>query len=263
MTLATEREDLVESSLIFIIGAVFGSFLNVVIFRLPLNQSLIPSSCCPRCKAKISWYTNIPIFSSIFLRFQCQHCKEKISYQYICVEIISAFVSLFLYLKHGISTELFYSCILFYILIVLAFIDLKYKAVPDYLLVLAFISVFFASKFTFFNALYYAILFAGGFALLEFLLTFYIQNIKYKFTKNEELKQMKSLGEGDIPIVAIIGALLGTYSGMFAVFLAAFFAIIPASYSYFKQKEPMIPFIPYLLLGLGVEYLFEISKVIR
>ncbi len=256
-----ESDVLEVYSFIFILGAVFGSFLNVLILRLPLEQSLLTSSSCPHCKTKIPWFYNIPIISFFILKAKCSFCHEKISYQYIVVETLTALLTLMLFFKLGWSIDFVMVTLLFYTLIVLAFIDLKYKAVPDYLLLIGFVLVFTATELPMIEALKNAALFAGAFALLEFVMTFYIQNIKYYFTKDESLKEAQSLGEGDIPIVAIIGALLGVASGLTAIFLAALFAIIPSLYNSIKKQESQTPFIPYLLLGLGVEYLFSFSKV--
>ena len=255
------REDLEVYSL-FILGACFGSFLNVLILRLPKGLNVVTlKSHCPKCKENLKWFHNIPLLSFIFLRGKCFFCKDTIALQYFFVELITAFLTVFIYLKTGLNIDFFLISILFYVLIVLAFIDLKYKAVPDYILLIALIWVFITQHDQLLEALKNAALFAGVFSLLEFFVTFYIQNIKVKITKDESLKEAKSLGEGDIPIVAIIGALLGVTSGMFAIFLAAFFAIIPSLYASIKNEDPQTPFIPYLLLGLCVEYLFEISKV--
>lgn len=261
MIISYVREDLEVFSLL-IVGACFGSFLNVIILRAPVGLNIITlKSHCPNCKEHLKWFHNIPLFSFLFLKAKCSYCHCKISKQYFFVELITALLTVQIYLKVGLGVDFLLLCTLFYTLIVLAFIDLKYKAVPDYLLFLALILVFITQYNYLFEALKNAALFAGVFALLEFFVTFYIQNIKYKMTKDESLKEAKSLGEGDIPIVAIIGALLGVTSGMFAIFLAAFFAIIPSLYANIKNKDPQTPFIPYLLLGLSVEYLFEISKV--
>lgn len=260
MILIIERDDLEVFSFIF--GAIFGSFLNVLIIRLPQNLSFVkPRSYCPKCKHQISWYHNIPIFSYIFLKGKCAYCNEKISIQYPIVEIITAFVTLFLYIKLGVSLELIFSLVFFYTLIVLSFIDFKYKAVPDYLLVIAFITSFLFSPYSLIEMFKYACLFAGAFVLLNFLLSFYIQNIKAKIKKDESLKDQEALGEGDIPIIAAIGVLLGVKGALMAIFLSAFFAIIPSIYFSFIKKDIQTPFIPYLSLGLAVEYFFSISKV--
>lgn len=248
----------------FILGAVFGSFLNVLIIRLPLNKSVIfPRSKCPKCKSIISWYYNIPLLSYIFLRGKCFFCNKKISVQYFIVELLSAFITMALFNEIGLNIELIFLLVFFYSLIVLSFIDLKYKAVPDYLLLLLFIGSFFATKFDLFEALKNAFIFSGAFVLLNFILSFYIQNIKAKILKDKSLEDQEALGEGDIPVLASIGVLLGIEAGLIAVFLAAFFAIIPAVYAQFIKKDIQTPFIPYLSLGILVEYFFHIENFLR
>jgi leader peptidase (prepilin peptidase)/N-methyltransferase len=142
----------------------------------------------------------------------------------------------------------------------LSFIDFEYKAVPDYLLLFVLFWVFLSNARPFLEQFTNALIFAGAFALLSFVVTFYIQNIKSKLTNNEALKEQTALGEGDIPIVATIAALLGIQAGLVAVFLAAFFAIIPSLYNIFVKKEQETPFIPFLFLGTLVEYFFAFSK---
>jgi len=137
---------------------------------------------------------------------------------------------------------------------------LKYKAVPDYLLVFVFISALFAIEGDFIDAFKNGLIFAGAFIMLDFLLTFYIQNIKYKLTRNEELKEQKALGEGDIPIVFVIGMILGVKAGFTAIFLGALCAIIPSVYNLLFKKEIETPFIPYLSLGFFIEFIFLVSE---
>lgn len=246
---------------VILYGLAFGSFLNVLIYRLPLSLCIIkPSSVCPSCQTKIAWYHNIPLLSYIFLRGKCASCKSKISFVYPFVEIISAIVTLLIFDKLGIGFTFFATMLVFYTLIVLSFIDIRYKAVPDYLLILVLFVSFFAIQSDFLTALQNACIFAGAFILLDFILTFYIQNIKYKLTKDESLKTQKALGEGDIPIVAVIGAILGLKAGFTAIFLGAFFAILPSIYNLIFKKDIETPFIPYLSLGFFVEFIFLFSE---
>lgn len=252
---------LFEYILLAILGSCFGSFLNVLIFRLPLNISIItPRSFCFFCKKQILWYHNIPILSFIFLKAKCSSCKKDIPFTYFFVEIISSLITILLYKKFSFSLPFLLNIILFYLLIVLAFIDIKYKEVPDYLLLIVLVLSFFASSFSVFEALENAFIFVGAFVLLDFFISFYIQNIKAKYLKDETLKQQKALGEGDLPIIASIAVLLGVNATFFAIFLACIFAIILLLI--YKNKNLEIPFIPYLLFGLSLEYLFEISKVL-
>ena len=263
MIFLKEREDLEVFSFIF--GACFGSFLNVLILKLPLNESLLTNkrSKCPTCEHTIYWYHNIPLFSYLFLRAKCAYCGNKISFQYFIVEFLSAILTLLLFLKLGLTQEFIFMCLLSYVLIVLSFIDLKYKAVPDYLLLIVFVLSFFSSSFPLFEAFKNAFLFAGALVLLNFVVTFYIQNIKSKLLKDESLKTQEALGEGDIPIIAMIGVILGVSSGVIAIFLAAFFAIIPSIYSNLVKKDIQTPFIPYLVLGFFTEYFFSLETFIK
>ena len=252
--LTKERDDLAEFS-IFIIGLIFGSFLNMLIYRLPLGISLInpKRSICPNCNHSIKWYENIPLVSYVLLRGKCSKCKDKISITYPIVETITLIVTILLYQKFNLSNDFYISLLLFYTLIVLSFIDLKYKAVPDYLLILVLIISFFISNFDFKSMF----LFAGGIVLLEIFITFYIQNIKSRITKDKSLETQKALGEGDIPIVAIIGGVLGVKFGLLAIFLSAVLAIIPALLNSIIKKDIETPFIPYLALALFVVFITD------
>ncbi len=263
MILVKEREDLEVFSFIF--GAVIGSFLNVLILKLPVNESIFTKtrSKCPSCGHLIYWYHNIPLFSYLFLKAKCSYCGAKISFQYFLVEILSAVLTLFLFLKLGLNQEFIFMCFLSYVLITLSFIDLKHKAVPDYLLLMAFVLSFFATNFSIYESFSNAFLFAGAIVLLNFIITFYIQNIKSRILKDESLKTQEALGEGDIPIIAIIGVILGVQSGIEAIFLAAFFAIIPAIYSNLIKKDIQTPFIPYLVLGFLTQYFFDLETLIK
>lgn len=262
MILLNVREDLEVFSFIF--GAVIGSFLNVLISRLPLNKSIVtPRSFCPSCKHTISWYYNIPLFSYIFLKAKCAYCKIKIPTQYFIVELITAILTLSLYLKLGLVYELIYMLLFVYTLITLSFIDFKYKAVPDYLLLIALILSFFASSFNIIESFKNAFLFSGALVLLNFVITFYIQNIKSRILKDDTLKTQEALGEGDIPIIASIAIILGIKGALIAIFLAAFFAIIPSLYSNLVKKDIQTAFIPYLVLGLIIEYFFNLESFLK
>ena len=256
-----QEKDVLEA-FSFIFGAVFGSFLNVLILRLPENKSVVsPRSACPTCNHIISWYHNIPIFSYLFLKAKCAYCSSKISIQYFIVELISAFITLSLFMKLGLNIELLYALIFFYTLIVLSFIDFKYKAVPDYLLLISLVFSFLVTSFDLIDAFKNAFIIAGAFVLLNFVVTFYIQNIKSKILKDESLKTQEAMGEGDIPILAALGVVLGLKGALIAIFLSSIFAIIPSIYFNIKKKDIQTPFIPYLVLGFLVEYFFIFSKV--
>ncbi len=239
--------------LIFILGLIFGSFLNMLIYRLPLGISLLnpKRSICPSCDTQIKWYENIPLFSYIFLKGKCSSCSQKISIIYPIVETITLIVTLLLFQKLGLTLDFIITSLVFYTLIILSFIDFKYKAVPDYLLIIALSIATFTFNFSFQNMF----IFAGGFVLLELFITFYIQNIKARITKNDDLKTQRAMGEGDIPIVAIIGGMLGLKLGLTAIVLGAILAIIPAILNNIIKKDIETPFIPFLALGLFIVFI--------
>jgi len=234
-----------------VLGLIIGSFLNVMIHRLPLEQSFFKPmvSTCPSCEHRIRWHENIPIFSYLYLRGKCANCKEQISPIYPIVELLTAIITVLLVSTYWLDWELALVLVLFYTLIVLSFIDFKYKAVPDYLLIIA------VALTLILGDIYDALMFAGGFALIELVITFYIQNIKAKITKNKELETQRAMGEGDIPIAGVIGGILGLYLGISAIFLGAMLALLPSIYNLFSKKEIETPFIPYLSLGLFITYM--------
>ncbi|MCM8780882.1 MAG: prepilin peptidase, partial [Candidatus Omnitrophica bacterium] len=119
--------------LIFLLGLIFGSFANVLIYRIPKKISILfPWSFCPYCKVSIKWYDNIPILSYIWLSGKCRSCKTKISIEYPVVELLSGILAVLCYLKFSIYTMwIFYNFL--FILLVISFIDLKTTEIPDIL----------------------------------------------------------------------------------------------------------------------------------
>jgi len=237
--------------IIFIIGLISGSFLNVLIYRLPLDISLFKplGSTCTHCQHRIKWHENIPILSYLLLKGKCSNCSKPISIVYPFVELTTALVTLLLYMNYWLNWELIVTIALFYTLIVLSFIDLKYKAVPDYLLIVTVIIAIIVGD------LMNILIFAGGFALLELVVTFYIQNVKAKITKNKDLETQSALGEGDIPIAGVIGGLLGLHLGISAIFLATLLGLSLSIYNLLSKKEIETPFIPFLSLGLFITFI--------
>ena len=96
-----------EGAIVFLFGATLGSFLNVVIHRLPQSESIVkPRSKCPACGQPIRWYDNIPILSFFLLKRRCRDCQELISFRYPLVEALTAGLALALWFKFGLSKEL-------------------------------------------------------------------------------------------------------------------------------------------------------------
>jgi len=112
-------------------GLLFGSFLNVCIARLPKHESIVvPRSHCPRCNRPIQWYDNLPVVSYLVLRGQCRHCREKISYIYPLVEILTAALLVATLAKYELSPDFVKYSLLGMLLLVLIFTDLIGRVIP-------------------------------------------------------------------------------------------------------------------------------------
>ncbi|EJF07411.1 prepilin signal peptidase PulO-like peptidase [Thiovulum sp. ES] len=238
-----------ETIFVIILGLSIGSFLNVLIYRIPLGESIVfPSSHCPKCKVKLKFWHNIPILSYLFLKGKCSFCNSKISIQYPIVETISAVIFLVIYLEFGFNLEAFLLALLFSIILALSVIDLYHKAVPDSLNLTALtLSIIYPMQLTeIFNNLEDALLFGGAFAFLRFYVSYFVKR--------------EAMGEGDIMIAGVIGAVLGTYLGAFAIFLSSILTI-PAI---IIAKERELPYIPFLATALLITFLFQdiIYKII-
>ncbi len=123
-----------------ILSLLLGSFLNVCIYRIPRGESIsYPPSHCPNCDARLRPRDLIPVLSYLFCKGKCRYCGEPISPQYPFVEILNAVIYYLLYLKFGLSILFFKYAILSSLLIVISFIDYKYKIIPDRLIVFGLI----------------------------------------------------------------------------------------------------------------------------
>jgi leader peptidase (prepilin peptidase)/N-methyltransferase len=116
----------------FVMGAVVGSFLNVCIWRLPRDESIIyPDSHCPQCDTRLRAWDLVPLLSIIFLRAKCRFCHAPISWRYFGVELLTALVFLALWWRWEVSVELFFYAAFSALLIAIFFIDLDHMIIPD------------------------------------------------------------------------------------------------------------------------------------
>jgi prepilin signal peptidase PulO-like enzyme (type II secretory pathway) len=118
--------------LVALLGLVFGSFLNVLIYRLPIHKSIaFPASHCPKCSHKLAWYDNIPVVSYLLLKGKCRYCKEGISPRYLMVELINGGLWSLAYYAFGFNGLMVLACIFIAICLVITFIDLEHMIIPD------------------------------------------------------------------------------------------------------------------------------------
>lgn len=240
---------LVMYTLAFIFGAAIGSFLNVCIFRLPENNSIIkPSSQCPYCHHPIRFYDNIPIISYFVLQGKCRDCRGRISWRYPLVEIITALLSLILFLKFGLSLNFLVFFIFTAVLIVITFIDLDHQIIPDVLTLpgipLFFLAAVFLVKVPWKDALIGLLI--GGGVLMTIA-------IVYEFITKRE-----GMGGGDIKLLAMIGGFFGWQSLIFVLLFSSFTgAIIGITAMIIKKQDTKyaVPFGPFLSAA-AVAYIF-------
>ncbi len=224
--------------LIFIFGAMIGSFLNVVIYRIPKGESIVfPSSKCQSCQNALKWWHNIPIFSWLFLRGKCYFCKEKISAQYPIVEFLTGIIFVALYFKLGLVWYLPFIAASFAALLALVMIDFKYMAVPDNVNFAALIFALIQPEFL--SALMYAAIAAGGLYLIGLL--------------SSLLARKEAMGGADVIVAGTMGALLGFPNFFVALFLSALLAMIPA----LVNRKTGVPFVPFLALATFIVYLYD------
>lgn len=235
-----------------IFGAVVGSFLNVVILRLPEeNQSIVfPGSHCPNCDHELAWYENIPVVSYLALRGKCRSCKDSISIQYPLVESCMALLSLALFAKFGPSLAFLIYFLFSAALLSIIFIDIRLQIIPD-LISLPGIAVGFA--FSFINPYVtwqnsgLGILIGGG--ILYGIALFY-----YLLTKRD------GMGGGDIKLLGMIGAFLGLPSLLFVIFFSSLTGSIIGIAAMIKQGkggQTRIPFGPFLAIAALVYLFFQ------
>ena len=259
-----------ELSFAFIVGIIFGSFLNVVILRIPKEESVVfGGSHCTSCGNQLKPWHNIPLFSWLFLRGKCSFCKTSISMQYPLIELLSGIIFLTLADKFGVSLPVFFIGLSFLMLLALSVIDFKYKMVPDSLNLLAILFAVIGawSVSGIFVNFQNALLFAGGFTLLRFALSYYLTSSIYraglpsKTSWNKHYDRtpfIEAMGEGDIMVAATMGALLGAKLALIAIFLSAILAL-PVMLTLLSRsaEEQRVPFVPFLALATFIVYLYD------
>lgn len=247
---------------VILIGLCLGSFLNVVIYRLPLDLSLVrPGSQCPECKKPIPFWANIPLLGYLLIRGKCHYCKSEVSFRYPLVEMLTGILIYASFLRYGSEwiwwvRDLPWMCGL----IALTFIDLDHRIIPDEInyggLILGLLTSFWDQKLGWWQ------LWVG--AAVGFIL-FYGLAYVYEWRTGQS-----GLGGGDIKLIAMLGAFLGTEGVITTIFVSSVVGSIvgiltmvvlrrtnktegEADTPFLKQT---LPFGPFLVLGALYYYFF-------
>jgi len=240
--------------LLIVLGLLIGSFLNVCIYRLPREKSVVrPRSFCPKCRTPIKWYDNIPLISYIILLGRCRSCRRSIPIRYPLVELCSAFFLWFLFFHF----DAWKPCLIYYFLliaplIVVTFIDLEHRIIPDVISIPGIVAGA-LSQFLLMHGSWdvigldvlLGVVVGGGFLALV--------GFGYEF-----LKKREGLGGGDIKLAAMLGAFFGWKGIIFILFMSSvvgsFVGVILLTV-FKKDTKFAIPYGPFLAIG-AIVYLF-------
>jgi leader peptidase (prepilin peptidase)/N-methyltransferase len=251
----------------FTLGAMVGSFLNVCIARIPNDESIVyPASHCPKCKAPIPFYCNIPLISYVWLRARCRSCSEPISSRYFLVELLTGLMALALYYRFSFGFEFIVGFIFVGALIVISFIDLDVWIIPNEISLPGIVLGFLFSVVGYFLdgeryeflpsplSSLVGIIAGGGFlwAVAEIY---------------ERVRKKEGMGGGDIKLLAMIGSFLGGLSFPITLFIASVLGsavglvVMVLKKTGFKP-DLAIPFGPFLCTS-AVLFLFFSKEIVE
>ena len=236
--------------LVIIYGLLIGSFLNVLIYRIPHEESIaFPGSHCPECDHKLRWYDNIPVVSYLVLKGKCRYCGTKISPQYPLIETLNAIVYVVLYIFYGWSIDFVAFALIASILIAVAGIDFKEQIIPDSLVLSILVIEALHKALNYFingispelvNSLL-GLAVAGGIFLLIVLVS------------------KGGMGEGDVTLIGALGFVLGVKGILLTIFFSFILGAIISIFllaSGLKTRKDPIPFGPFIILGFFIVLLW-------
>jgi leader peptidase (prepilin peptidase)/N-methyltransferase len=243
--------------LIIAFALVMGSFLNVVIHRLPRNESIVrPRSRCPHCEKPIAGYDNIPVLSYLWLRGRCRNCGQAISALYPAVELITAALVAVVVLRYGLRPVLAPYLLMTFILVAVTMIDLQLQIIPDKITLPAWVLFVVLAAVGWavpalqwpigiWDALLGSLIGAGVIASIMLL---------YYWASGKE-----GMGMGDLKFLGMAGALVG-WKGVFLILMLGSFAgtlfALPLMLSGKAGRQTAIPFGPFLAVGTFVTMLY-------
>jgi leader peptidase (prepilin peptidase)/N-methyltransferase len=230
---------------VFLFGLIIGSFINVCIWRLPREESVVfPASHCPACNKPIRPYDNIPVFSYLLLRGRCRACKAAISWRYPLVELLHGVLAVYVVHRFGLAADTALWALFLTALMAIVFIDIDHQIIPDVITLPGMVIGLVASSTIldtgWANAIVGLLLGGGLFYAIAIL--------------SERILKREGMGGGDIKLIAMIGAFLGWRPMLLTLFLAALAGSLIGLILIWRgrdRSEP-IPFGPFLSFGAMV-----------
>lgn len=241
-------------------GLILGSFLNVCIYRLPRDESIVtPRSFCPGCRRPIRWFENIPVLSFIFLRGRCRGCGHRISWRYPIVEILSGVLSIWVAIRFAAPGPYLVFYLLFSApLLVVAFIDLEHLLIPD-AITLPGILVGLASHVVLSTQAWPAAVFNSVLGILVGGGILWLLSWSY-----ERLRGQVGLGMGDVKLAAMIGAFFGWRAIIFILLVSSVLGTLIGVVVLLAGRRRLdhpLPYGPFMALGAWI-YLFSGPELI-
>jgi leader peptidase (prepilin peptidase)/N-methyltransferase len=242
--------------IVFMFGLCVGSFMNVCIYRLPTSTSIAdpPRSMCPSCSSLIKFYDNIPVFSYLWLKGRCRYCNAPISFRYLVVEVLSGIAALSVLFRFGLTLEGLVYFIFIASLLVITFIDIDHRIIPDIITLpgipIGLVASFALPKVTLLSSVLG--LLAGGGSLWGVAWAY------HRITGKD------GMGGGDIKLLAMIGTIVGWQGVIFTIFVSsAVGTIIGMTVMLVKGKNMKfaVPFGPFLAIG-AMAYIFFGERII-
>lgn len=226
--------------ILFAVGAITGSFLNVVIYRLPRKESIVsPGSHCPRCEQSVKWYDNIPLLSYALLRGQCRNCGQPITPRYPTVELLTAALWVVAGIQFGIDWPLLPALLFLTSLVAIFYIDLDHYIIPN-VIVLPVAVIGLAANIAITPDRWLEYLAAG---LMSAIFFFVVALVK-----------PGGMGMGDVKLAGMLGFFLGqaVLVGLFLGFLIGAITGVALMAAGIKGRKSRIPFGPFLAAGAVV-----------
>ena len=239
------------SIFMFIMGTLFGSFYNVVGYRLPKGESIVfPPSHCPKCNHKLTFFELIPILSYVFQKGKCKKCHQKISLFYPIFEALTGILFVLSYLSYGLSYELIIVLTFISMMIIIVVSDYNYLIIPDSVLII--FGSLLLIEILLINGLNAALL-----ALLDGILAFITMFLLKKL--GDFIFKKESMGGGDIKLLFLFGMVLSYPIAILSIFVGSLIGLPIALLILYKKKDHVIPFGPFLAAGATLLLLLNID----
>lgn len=260
-------QDLLPALFIFILGTAVGSFLNVVIYRLPAGLSLLyPPSRCPKCKTRLKPYDNVPVLGWLWLRGRCRYCRVPVSMRYPLVEFVTGILFLSLFGRFGISSETVGYWLFVSLLIVLALIDFDTLTLPNRPMMLGVVCGWiwqgwlgYQTTGTLRGVLLRVMASIAASVLGLWLLS--LTRILGSMALNAD-----AMGGADSKLAALLGAWLGWQGLLLSIFLAALLGTVFGGMGLLlkqlKRRQAM-PFGPFLAVGATLTVFYGTGLIDR